>query len=66
MGLRSIRIFYAAVGETLVDIHGQNEHLSFLKSRHHIDLLDRYADLLEIREALTTVVNHSQRNRGAR
>lgn len=46
------------IGETLVDIHGQSEHLSLLKSSHHIDLLDRYADLLEIREALTTVVNN--------
>jgi len=46
------------VGESLVDIHGQSEHLSLLKSTHHIDLLDRYADLLEIREALTTVVDH--------
>jgi DNA repair protein RecN (Recombination protein N) len=46
------------VGETLVDIHGQSEHMSLLRSRHHIDLLDRYADLLEIREALETVVDH--------
>ena len=52
-----------SVGETLVDIHGQNEHLSLLKSRHHIDLLDRYADLLEIREALTTVVNNLNETR---
>ena len=48
----------SAIGEKLVDVHGQSEHLSLLKSRGHIDLLDRYADLLEIREALTTVVTN--------
>lgn len=44
------------VGDTLVDIHGQSEHMSLFDSRQHIDLLDRFADLLEIREALSTVV----------
>lgn len=46
------------IGSILVDIHGQSEHLSLLEPRSHIDLLDRYADLLEIREALTTVVEN--------
>lgn len=31
------------VGTLLVDIHGQSEHLSLLNTRHHIELLDRYA-----------------------
>ncbi|HZU86546.1 MAG TPA: DNA repair protein RecN [Anaerolineaceae bacterium] len=31
------------LGGFLVDIHGQSEHLSLLNVRHHIDLLDRYA-----------------------
>jgi DNA repair protein RecN (Recombination protein N) len=44
------------VGEILVDVHGQSEHLSLLKPRFHIDLLDRYADLLEMRHAIATVV----------
>jgi DNA repair protein RecN (Recombination protein N) len=44
------------VGEFLVDVHGQSEHLSLLKPRSHIDLLDRYADLLEMRDAVATVV----------
>jgi DNA repair protein RecN (Recombination protein N) len=46
------------VGDTLVDIHGQSEHMSLFNQRHHIDLLDRFADLLEIREALTTLVDN--------
>jgi DNA repair protein RecN (Recombination protein N) len=40
------------VGERLVDIHGQGEHLSLLKPRSHLPLLDAYADLDEQRQAL--------------
>ncbi len=32
------------LGAFLVDIHGQSEHLSLLNIKHHIDLLDRFAD----------------------
>ncbi|HKZ55027.1 MAG TPA: DNA repair protein RecN [Anaerolineales bacterium] len=31
------------LGELLVDVHGQSEHLSLLRVREHIHLLDRYA-----------------------
>ncbi len=44
------------IGESLFDIHGQSEHLSLLQPRFHIDLLDRYADLLDIRAGLATLV----------
>jgi len=37
------------VGNALVDIHGQSEHLSLLKVGQHIDFLDRYAGLEEQR-----------------
>ncbi len=33
------------LGEVLVDIHGQSEHLSLLKVPAHLGLLDRYADV---------------------
>ncbi len=33
------------LGEYLVDVHGQSEHLSLLQVRHHQSLLDRYAGL---------------------
>lgn len=46
------------IGGMLVDIHGQSEHFSLLNKKHHLDLLDRYADLLEIRDALATLVGH--------
>lgn len=35
------------LGGLLVDIHGQGEHLSLLREREHIGLLDRYAGLGE-------------------
>ncbi len=31
------------VGELLVDVHGQSEHLSLLRVSQHLELLDRYA-----------------------
>ena len=36
------------IGEYLVDIHGQSEHLSLLRVRQHLDLLDRYSDIESI------------------
>jgi DNA repair protein RecN (Recombination protein N) len=39
------------IGEGLVDIHGQSEHLSLLKPAFHLDLLDRYGGLTGQREA---------------
>ena len=46
------------VGEALVDIHGQSAHMSLFKPRAHMNLLDRYADLLEVRSALAKVVDN--------
>jgi DNA repair protein RecN (Recombination protein N) len=37
------------VAEGLVDIHGQSEHLSLLRVREHIRLLDRYGELWPLR-----------------
>ena len=49
------------LGELLFDIHGQSAHLSLLRPRHHIDLLDRYADLLGLRAELAGLVQqHGQ------
>ena len=45
------------IGERLVDVHGQSAHLSLLKPSSHIDLLDRYADLMDARAAMASVVN---------
>lgn len=37
------------LGELLVDIHGQSEHLSLMRVNQHLDLLDRYAGLAKER-----------------
>jgi len=46
------------LGEALIDIHGQTEHLSLLRPKTHVDLLDRYAGLLGRREAVAAQVHH--------
>lgn len=33
------------IGERLVDVHGQSEHLSLLRVSHHLELLDRFAEV---------------------
>jgi DNA repair protein RecN (Recombination protein N) len=45
------------IGEHLVDIHGQGEHLSLLRPREHINLLDRYAGLERERATFAEVVH---------
>ncbi len=35
-----------ALGEQLVDVHGQSEHMALLRSREQLDYLDRYAGVL--------------------
>ncbi len=37
--------FQREVGAYLVDIHGQSEHLSLLRVRNHLDLLDNFASV---------------------
>lgn len=39
------------IGDRLVDVHGQSEHLSLLRVREHIDFLDRFSGLWEQRAA---------------
>lgn len=41
------------VAESLIDIHGQSEHLSLLRVREHLNLLDRFAGLETQREAVS-------------
>jgi DNA repair protein RecN (Recombination protein N) len=44
------------IGRCLVDIHGQTEHLSLMRVREHIDLLDRYGELWPLRERIAGLV----------
>ncbi len=48
---------FREMGEKLVDVHGQSEHLSLLKPREHLTLLDRYANLERQRQAYATLVH---------
>jgi DNA repair protein RecN (Recombination protein N) len=44
------------VASWLVDIHGQSEHMSLLRPEQHVNFLDRYAELLSMREQLAEKV----------
>lgn len=46
----------AWLGEHLVDIHGQGGHLSLLRVREHLNLLDRYGGLLPQRQEVADLV----------
>ncbi len=44
------------VAQGLVDIHGQSEHLSLLRVREHVNLLDRYGELKPLRAQVAELV----------
>ena len=45
-----------AIGERLVDVHGQSEHMALLRAREQLDYLDRYASLFAERTNLGRLV----------
>lgn len=49
--------FLEEIGQHLVDIHGQTEHLSLMRVREHVDLLDRYGELWPLREQVSALVH---------
>ncbi len=51
------------IGEKLVDIHGQSEHLSLKRVKEHVDILDRYAGLEVERDAVRQAVAELRRVR---
>lgn len=65
---RSVSVsLQSEIGSVLVDLHGQSEHLSLLKVRYHIDLLDRFAHNAELlNEYKATYTAWSARNREIR
>jgi DNA repair protein RecN (Recombination protein N) len=44
------------IGQALVDIHGQTEHISLLRVGEHLELLDQYANLSGQRRRLAELV----------
>jgi len=51
------------VAQGLVDVHGQGEHLSLLRVREHLNLLDDFAGTMQIRNDVRSVVTEIQRVR---
>ncbi len=54
---------FQEIGEGLIDIHGQSEHLSLLKPASHIGLVDRYAGLEDDRKSFGKLVEKVNRVR---
>ena len=46
----------STLAQHLVDIHGQNQHLSLLRVREHMDILDKYGGLWKLRSEVAEVV----------
>ena len=46
----------STLAQHLVDIHGQNQHLSLLRVREHMDILDKYGGLWKLRSNVAEVV----------
>jgi DNA repair protein RecN (Recombination protein N) len=44
-----------ALGDRLVDIHGQSEHMALLRAREQLDYLDRYAGTLDERAEVARI-----------
>jgi DNA repair protein RecN (Recombination protein N) len=44
------------IARGLVDIHGQSEHLSLLRVREHLNLLDRFGELSDLRDQVADIV----------
>ncbi|MBC7257966.1 MAG: DNA repair protein RecN [Chloroflexi bacterium] len=48
---------FQMVGERLIDIHGQGDHLSLLRVQEHINFLDRYGGLMDARREVADLVH---------
>jgi len=54
------------LGELLVDVHGQSEHMALLRAREQLDYLDRYAGVLTERLAVARLVRDLRATRETR
>ncbi|MBX0326553.1 DNA repair protein RecN [Oscillochloris sp. ZM17-4] len=51
------------VGGRLIDIHGQHEGLSLFNARTHLDMLDRFGELLPLRGQVAELASQLRRTR---
>jgi DNA repair protein RecN (Recombination protein N) len=54
-----------ALGEQLVDVHGQSEHMALLRSREQLDYLDRFAGALAGRAEVSRLFRELRQTRAA-
>jgi DNA repair protein RecN (Recombination protein N) len=54
-----------ALGEQLVDVHGQSEHMALLRAREQLDYLDRYAGALADRAEVGRLFRELRATRSA-
>src|SRR3984893_1191496 len=54
------------LGELLVDVHGQSDHMALLRAREQLDYLDRYAAVLAERAAVASLVRELRATRELR
>lgn len=52
------------LGEQLVDVHGQSQHMALLRTREHLEYLDRYAGLLPERAQVAVLARSLRALRG--
>ncbi len=52
------------LGELLVDIHGQSEHLSLMRVNQHLSLLDRFADTADVLESYQEIYRELRQVQG--
>lgn len=52
------------IGQWLVDVHGQSEHLSLLRVPEHLGMIDRYAQAGDLLQEYSDVYRHLQQIRG--
>lgn len=52
------------LGDALVDIHGQHEHQTLFKVERHIDVLDEYAAVGQLRDEMTGIFSDLQKKKG--
>ncbi|MDQ3811265.1 MAG: DNA repair protein RecN [Chloroflexota bacterium] len=54
------------LGERLVDVHGQSQHMALLRPREQLEYLDRYANLLAERATVAALTRELRATREAR
>ena len=54
---------YRSITEHLIDIHGQGDHMSLFRVKHHIESLDRYGGLVDQCKQMTGIVREIRHTR---